>query len=165
MAQSYRECMATQAKTSGKTAQSRSRADKDEIVESYSDILTELRLLTTVSILLFGFLLATARSDLSDVEKWLLFTALVSVATATAMFVLPILYHRTQFPYGDWEKFQVRAHGFMRVGFPAFGLGFYLSLVVGTWEQVGEGAFAVATIPIVIAALALLFRRQLSGEE
>jgi len=157
--------MATQTKASGKTAQARSRADKDEIVESYSDILTELRLLTTVSILLFGFLLTTARSNLSDVEQWMLFTALVSVATATAMFVLPIIYHRAQFPYGDWEKFQVRAHGFMRVGFPAFGLGFYLSLVVGTWEQVGEAAFAVATVPIVIAALALFFRRPLSGEE
>jgi hypothetical protein len=157
--------MATRTKSPDKTTRARSQAQQDEIVESYSDILTELRLLTTVSMLLFGFLLATARSNLSDTEKWLLFSALVAVATASALFVLPILYHRAQFPYDDWEKFQVRAHGFMRAGFPAFGLGFYLSLVVGTWEQVGEVAFAVATIPVVIAALALLFRRQLSGEE
>lgn len=155
--------MATRANSTSRTT-ARARAHRDQIVESYSDILTELRLLTTVSVLLFGFLLAVARNDVSDLEKWLLFAALVSVASATALFVLPIAYHRAQFPYDDWEKFQIRAHGFMRLGFPVLTVGFYLSLVVGTWGQVEEGAFVVATVPVAIAALALLFRRRLSGE-
>lgn len=156
--------MATQTKAASKTTGARQRANQDQVVESYSDILTELRLLTTVSVLLFGFLLTVARNDVSDIEKWLLFAALVAVASATALFVLPIAYHRAQFPYEDWEKFQIRAHGFMQVGFPVLAIGFYLSLVVGTWAQMEEAAFAVATVPVVVAGLALLFRRRLSGE-
>ena len=136
----------------------------DDVIESYGDLVNELRLLTTVSALLFGFLLALGPrpGEVSDTERWMFFGAIIATATSTAIFVLPTIYHRMQFPYHDWDKFQRRAHGFMMLGVPFLATGFYLSLGISVWDHVKEGAFIIAAIPIVAVGVVLLFRREIS---
>jgi Family of unknown function (DUF6328) len=141
----------------------RERADADVVTDDYRSILTELSLLTTVSVLLFGFLLTvTTRDGLSVAQDWLLFVALISIATATIVFVLPVAYHRVQYPYGDWEKFQVRSHGFITVGLPIFMIGFYASIALACWERFEWFSFIAAGAPIAFGGAIFLTRRQLS---
>lgn len=129
------------------------------MTENYHTILTELALLTTVSVLLFGFLLTRTEGRLSDIEEWLLAIALITVASATMVFILPVAYHRLQFPYADWEKFQLRSHSFIRLGFPLLAAGLYLSLTLAVWDLFEAGSFFVAGLPLVLTTLILAARR------
>jgi hypothetical protein len=138
-------------------------ADADVVTNDYRSILTELALLTTVSVLLFGFLLTvSAQEDLSAPEDWLLVVALIAIATATIVFILPVAYHRVQYPYGDWRKFQVRSHGFISAGLPMFIVGFYASIALACWERFDWFSFGVAAAPIVLGGAVFLTRRQLA---
>jgi hypothetical protein len=134
-------------------------SDRDRIVESYRDILTELRLLTTVSALMFGFLLATQSLAASGVQEWLYGVGLVLNATATVVFVLPVVYHRAQYPYHDWEKFQARSHFFIIAGTPMLAAGLYLSIALALWPRWGGVSLAVAALPLLIAGAVYQLRR------
>jgi len=129
------------------------------VTENYHTILTELALLTTVSVLLFGFLLTRTERSLSDIEEWLLAIALITVASSTTVFILPVAYHRLQFPYSDWAKFQLRSHSFINLGFPLLAAGLYLSLTLAVWDLFEAGSFLVACMPLAVAGLILATRR------
>lgn len=134
-------------------------ARRDVVTEDYRTILNEFALLTTVAVLLFGFLLSRTPSSLdSDVEKWLVSIAITSTAASTAIFLLPVVYHRAQYPYSDWDKFQVRAHRFAAMGLPFLALGLYLSLTMAVWELFEWAAFAIASAPLVISAVVFTLR-------
>lgn len=154
--------MAAPTRTTNQRKES-SRVEHD-VVENYADLINELRLLTTVSALLFGFLLAFGSRDGSgsDIERWSFFAAIIATATSTALFVLPSVYHRLQFPYNDWDKFQRRAHAFMMIGVPFLAAGFYFSLALAVWDRVEQGAFVIAAIPLVAVGVVLAFRREIS---
>ena len=137
-------------------------ADRDVIVGNYHTLLNELSLLTTVSVILFGFLLAAPADARSTAERCVLVVATVAVATATLVFILPFVYHRLQFPYSDWKKFQLRSHGFISIGFPMLSAGIYLGLSLSIWDTFKAAAFLVAALPIVAALLIFLSRRQIS---
>jgi hypothetical protein len=139
-------------------------ADRDAIVADYRTLLSELALLTTISVLLFGFLLTAAlRESRSRLEEWIMVAALVIVASATLIFAMPVVYHRLQFPYENWEKFQRRAHGFITIGFPVFVAGFYLSLTLAVWDELSGAGFAVAGVPLAVAGGLFLVRRRISA--
>jgi hypothetical protein len=138
------------------------RAAADVVTEDYRSILTELSLLTTVSVLLFGFLLTVVmRENLTGAEGWLLFIALISIASATVIFVLPVTYHRVQYPYSDWDKFQVRSHSFISAGLPFFLVGFYASIALALWERFDWFSLIVSGIPLVLGGTIFLARRRL----
>jgi fumarate reductase subunit D len=130
-------------------------AARDSLIENYRTILNELSLLTTVSVLLFGFLLASPSIASSDVEQWVYAVAVVLIATATLVFILPVAYHHIQFPYQDFEKFQARTHQWLRFGLPLLGAGFYLSLVLSISSIFAEASILIAGMPI--AATGILF--------
>ena len=134
-------------------------AGDDELVESYRTILNELALLTTVSALLFGFLLTSASIAASDVEEWAYAVAIILVATATLIFVLPVAYHHLQYPYRDFEKFQQRTHTWMRAGLPLLGASFYLTLVLAISELLAEASIVVAAVPLAVT-LGVFFARK-----
>jgi len=137
----------------------RAEAGDDDLVENYRTILNELALLTTVSVLLFGFLLASGGIVGSKVEEWAYAIALLLVATATLIFVLPVAYHHLQYPYRDFEKFQHRTHTWMRAGLPLLGGSFYLTLVLAISELFQEAAIVVAAVPLLVT-LAVFFLRK-----
>lgn len=136
-------------------------AVQDHLVENYRTILNELALLTTVSVLLFGFLLTSAGIADSRTEEWIYSLALIFVATATLIFVLPVAYHHLQFPYRDFDKFQVRTHTWMRAGLPLLGGGLYLSLSLAIWNLFDGWALGVAALPLITTLVAFLIRKNL----
>ena len=136
---------------------------EDGLVENYRTILNELALLTTVSVLLFGFLLTSAGSFADTTfEETLYSVAIVLVATATLVFVLPVAYHHIQYPYQDFEKFTERTHGWIVLGLPLLGGSLYLSLSLAIWSLLGAWALGVAALPIVAIAVVFAVRRELS---
>lgn len=156
---------AAKRKSSGKDGRQHAtpHGDTDGIVDNYRSILSELSLLATVSVLLFGFLLTVATRDSpTTTEQWLLFAALISVSSATLVFILPVAYHRMEFPYQNWEKFQRRSHYFIAVGVPIFIIGIYLSMTVAIWDLLSWSGFAISAIPLLFAAVIFLGRRTLT---
>jgi len=134
-------------------------AATDELIENYRAILNELSLLTTVSVLLFGFLLVSTGIAGSDLEEWTYAVAIVSVATSTLIFVLPVAYHHLQFPYRDFAKFQRRSHYWVRFGLPLLGASFYLTLVLSISSIFGAVSIVIAGVPLFVTLLAFYLRK------
>ncbi len=135
------------------------RSDHDVLVENYRTILAELALLTTVSVLLFGFLLASSPTAASRTEDWVYAIAMVMVASSTMVFVLPVAYHHVQFPYEDFDKFVARSHRWIQVGLPPLAVGLYLSLCLAIWPLVHFGALPIAAAPFVATLIVFAIRR------
>jgi hypothetical protein len=141
------------------TADDRQRAKQDSLVTDYRTILAELALLTTVSVLLFGFLLASASAAESGLQEWIYSAAVVMVASATMVFILPVVYHHVQFPYEDFEKFQLRSHFWIVAGSPLLGCGLYLSLCLAIWALFDAVALVIAALPILAAVIVFVLRK------
>jgi hypothetical protein len=140
--------------------EAQAEADSDALITSYRTILNELALLTTVSVLLFGFLLSNAgRFADSTGEEWISAIATVLVASATLVFILPVAYHHLQFPYRDFAKFQARSHRWVLFGVPLLAAGLYLSLCLALWSLFGAWAIVVAGMPIMAAAVFFVLRK------
>ena len=136
---------------------------EDGLIENYRTILNELSLLTTVSVLLFGFLLTSSNSFAdSTFEEIVYSVAIVLVATATLIFVLPVAYHHIQFPYYNFEKFTDRVHAWTLLGLPLLGGSLYLSLSLSIWSLLREWALLVAVLPLAAIAVVFMVRRELT---
>jgi Family of unknown function (DUF6328) len=131
----------------------------DELIENYRAILNELSLLTTVSVLLFGFLLVSSSIARSHLEEWVYAVAIVSAATSTLIFILPVAYHHLQFPYRDFAKFQQRAHNWVRFGLLPLGVGFYLTLVLSISATFDEWSIVIAGVPPLATLVAFYLRK------
>ena len=98
------------------------------------DVLAEARLFTTVSGILFGFLLTASVADTSQlpgvIQRILLLLALVCTASATLMFILPPLYHHLRFPMDQKQRAQFfwRSHKFLVWGIIPLYAGVYFSV-------------------------------------
>lgn len=136
-----------------------SDARRDVLIENYRTVLNELALLTTVSVLLFGFLLASSAGAASGVEEWIYAATMVAVASATMVFILPVAYHHVQFPYEEFDKFVARSHFWVRVGLPLLAAGLYLSLCLAIWPLFGYASLVIAAAPFLATALAFALRK------
>lgn len=134
-------------------------ANRDVLVEDYRAILSELALLTTVSVLLFGFLLTASNSTDGGTEEWVYAIAMILVASATMVFILPVAYHHVQFPYEDFPKFVARSHRWIRGGLPLLAMGLYLSLCLAIWSLFGGLAVVIAAAPFLATAAAFILRK------
>jgi len=135
------------------------KAGSDELGENYRTLLNELALLTTVSVLLFGFLLASPGIAGSDLEEWTYAVAIVLVGTSTLIFVLPVAYHHVQFPYRDFAKFQRRTHNWVSFGLPVLGISFYLTLVLSISSIFDEMSVLIAGVPLLATVIAFFARK------
>jgi hypothetical protein len=140
-------------------AEAEAAAADDGLVENYRTILNELSLLTTVSVLLFGFLLTSPSIASSELEEWVYAAAIVLIATATLVFILPVAYHHLQFPYRNFEKFQARTHNWLRFGLPLLGAGFYLSLVLSISSIFAEASVVIAGLPMIATGVLFYLRK------
>ena len=141
-------------------AKAQESADSDKLITDYKEIIAELALLTTVSVLLFGFLLANARNFAdSTLEEWLFAVAIVLVASATLVFIMPVAYHHIQFPYRNFAKFQARSHRWVVLGLPLLAGGFYLSLCLPLWALFDAWALGVAALPLIAAGIGFVVRK------
>jgi hypothetical protein len=136
------------------------QAEDDVLITDYRETLAELALMTTVSVLLFGFLLANASTFAdSSLEEWMFAAATVLVASATLAFILPVAYHHYEFPYRNFAKFQARSHRWVLLGLPLLGAGLYLSLCLAIWPLFDAFALGVAALPFLAAAVLFIVRK------
>ena len=107
---------------------------KGDIIEDYDSVLRESSVLTSVSGIIFGFLLnisINSPDGFTTEESIILMIALYSISFAISFFIMPIIYHHVQYPYKDIEKFKIRSHRFIKFGIIPAGITMYLGLLLG----------------------------------
>lgn len=75
---------------------------KDDIIHDYDSVLKESGVLTSVSGIIFGFLLSISINSpkgFTMEDSIILMVSLYSVSFAVSFFVMPIIYHHIQYPY------------------------------------------------------------------
>jgi hypothetical protein len=129
------------------------------------DVLAEARLFTTVSGILFGFLLTASVADTSQlpgvIQRILLLLALVCTASATLMFILPPLYHHLRFPMDQKQRAQFfwRSHKFLVWGIIPLYAGVYFSVFLALYSLIGAYAVILATGILVVPFIAYELRK------
>ena len=126
----------------------------DKLVQRYDTILKESALLSTFSGILFGFLLNMAINvpdHFEFIDKVTLIVALYSTTVAASLFVMPVVYHHLQYPYGSLDKFKSRSHRFIIVGLIPAGLTLYLGLQLAIHSLLGSiESFILASLPFIL---------------
>ena len=129
------------------------------------DVLAEARLFTTVSGILFGFLLTASVADTSQlpgvIQRILLLLALVCTASATLMFILPPLYHHLRFPMDQKQRTQFfwRSHKFLVWGIVPLYAGVYFSVFLALYSLIGAYAVILATGILIVPFIAYELRK------
>jgi Family of unknown function (DUF6328) len=126
----------------------------DKLVQRYDTILKESALLSTFSGILFGFLLNMA-INVPDTfafdDKLTLIVALYSITVAASLFVMPVVYHHLQYPYGSFHKFKTRSHTFIILGLIPAGITLYLGLELAIHSLLGSiESFILASLPFIL---------------
>jgi hypothetical protein len=112
----------------------------DKLVHDYDAVIKESALLTTFSGILFGFLLnisVNTPAHFVEFDIIILFIALYSITIAASLFIMPVIYHHLQYPYGSLSKFKTRSHRFIMFGLIPAGLTLYLGIVLAFHSKVG----------------------------
>ena len=134
---------------------------KEDIYDDYNSILRESSVLTSISGIVFGFLLSISINSpvgFSTEDSLILMIAFYSISFAISLFVMPVVYHHAQYPYKDLEKFKIRAHYFIKVGMIPGGITLYLGLLLGLRFSIRMGiepqyenfAFILAIVPFIL---------------
>jgi Family of unknown function (DUF6328) len=136
----------------------------DKLVQRYDTILKESALLSTFSGILFGFLLnmgINVPQSFEFIDKLTLIIALYSTTVAASLFVMPVVYHHLQYPYGSFHKFKSRSHRFIIFGLIPAGITLYLGLELALHSLLGSlESFILASLPFILVYF--LFRARKS---
>ena len=139
-----------------------SKNSKD-ISSSYDTILKESAALTTFSGILFGFFLDISINPpitFSYMDKILLLITLFTITIATSLFVMPIIYHHIQYPYGDFEKFRKRSHRFILYGLIPVGITLIIALEIASSLLISKSlSIILSLIPIILIIVLYLKRK------
>jgi hypothetical protein len=142
---------------------------KKDIIHDYDSVLRESSVLTSVSGIIFGFLLnisLNSPNGFSTDDSVILMISLYSITFAVSLFVMPIVYHHIQYPYKDIEKFKMRAHYFIKIGmipgiitlYLGLLLGLKFTLHVGINPELENYSYVLAVVPFVFAYI--IFRER-----
>ncbi len=138
----------------------------DKLIQRYDTILKETALLTTFSGILFGFLLNMAinvPNSFTFIDEITLIVALYSITVAASLFVMPVVYHHLQYPYGSLTKFKSRSHRFILSGLIPAGITLYLGLELALHSLLGSiESFILASLPFILVYF--LFRAERKRE-
>lgn len=126
----------------------------DKLVQRYDTILKESALLSTFCGILFGFLLnmgINLPQSFAFIDKITLIVALYSITVAASLFVMPVVYHHLQYPYGSFHKFKGRSHRFIISGLIPAGITLYLGLELALHSLLGSiESFILASLPFFL---------------
>jgi hypothetical protein len=110
-------------------------------------------ILATASSIFFGFLLNIAvdpPSYFTFFDNVILLAALYAVTVATAMFILPVIFHATHYRKLDVERFLLRNKQYVLIGIFCVMLAMYLDLgLLLTSKLPGEIAYGLASLPFI----------------
>jgi hypothetical protein len=139
-----------------------SKNSKD-ISSSYDTILKESAALTTFSGILFGFILNISINPpdaFSYTDKILLLITLYTITTAASLFVMPIIYHHIQYPYGDFEKFRKRSHRFILYGLIHVGVTLIIALEIASSLLINKSiSIPLSSLPFILILVLYLKRK------
>jgi hypothetical protein len=139
-----------------------SKNSKD-ISSSYDTILKESAALTTFSGILFGFILNISINPpgtFSYIDKILLLITLYTITTAASLFVMPIIYHHIQYPYGDFEKFRKRSHRFILYGLIYVGVTLIIALEIASSLLINKSiSIPLSSLPFILILILYLKRK------
>ena len=136
---------------------------KDDIIQDYDSVLKESGVLTSVSGIIFGFLLNISISSpkgFTVEDSVILMMSLYSISFAVSFFVMPIIYHHIQYPYRDLQKFKIRSHQFIKFGMIPGAITMYLGLLLGLKFSLHTGigpAYEYFSYILAIGPLVLVY--------
>jgi hypothetical protein len=110
-------------------------------------------ILASASSIFFGFLLNIAvdpPSYFTFFDNVILLVALYAVTVATAMFILPVIFHASHYRKLDVERFLLRNKQYVLIGIFCVMLAMYLGLGLALDSKLpGEIAYSLASLPFI----------------
>ncbi|HEX2407345.1 MAG TPA: hypothetical protein VHJ38_09075 [Nitrososphaeraceae archaeon] len=146
-----------------KNSKKEKEAVKDDIIQDYDTVLKESGVLTSISGIIFGFLLnisINSPKGFTIEDSIILMMSLYSISFAVSFFVMPIIYHHIQYPYRDLEKFKIRSHQFIKFGMIPGAITMYLGLLLGLKFSLHTGigpAYEYFSYILAIGPLVLVY--------
>jgi hypothetical protein len=153
-----------------KNSKKEKEAVKDDIIQDYDTVLKESGVLTSISGIIFGFLLnisINSPKGFTIEDSIILMMSLYSISFAVSFFVMPIIYHHIQYPYRDLEKFKIRSHQFIKFGMIPGAITMYLGLLLGLKFSLHTGigpayeyfSYILAIVPFVLVYIFFKYRK------
>jgi hypothetical protein len=140
-------------------------AESERLGRNVTDLLNELRVAGTGIQVMFAFLLVvpfnTGWKQASTFDRWVYFTALLCIATASVLLIAPSVHHRLLFRQGEraylvrvGTKLAIVASVFLGVGLTGI-LVLISNVVFGTIAAVAVGIAAAIVVTCLWFALPL----------
>jgi hypothetical protein len=123
-------------------------SEKERVDRELIELLNEVRVALPGVQVLFAFLLVVPFNqrfvELSTVERWVYYAALLSTALATALLIAPSSYHRLRFREGDKEQMLRTSNKLLVTGlaFAAVSIALAVGLISGFVFGTGLGLAA-----------------------
>jgi O-antigen/teichoic acid export membrane protein len=128
---------------------------------NFNELLQELRVAQTGVQILFAFLLTVAFSnrfaDVSALEKWVFVVTLLAAATATALLIAPVSYHRLVFRQGRKPELVHVATTLAKMGLLFLGLAIVGTVFLALDKVVGGIVAATGTVTVALLYTALWY--------
>ena len=125
---------------------------KERVDRELIELLNEVRVALPGVQVLFAFLLVVPFNqrfvELTTVERWVYYAALLSTALATALLIAPSSYHRLRFRQGDKEQMLLTSNRLLVSGLAFAALS--IVLAVGLISE-----FVFGTAPGLVAGLGI----------
>ena len=110
-------------------------------------------ILASASSIFFGFLLnivVNPPAYFTFFDNVILLAALYAVAVATAMFILPVIFHASHYRKLDVERFLLRTKQYVLIGIVCVMLAMYLGLgLLLTSKLPIQTAYSLASLPFI----------------
>jgi hypothetical protein len=122
-------------------------------------------ILASASSIFFGFLLnivVNPPAYFTFFDNMILLAALYAVTVATAMFILPVIFHARHYRKFDVERFLLRTKQYILIGIVCVMIAMYLGLGLLVASKLPvQIAYSVASLPFIIIIIILFgfFRR------
>src|SRR5436309_148007 len=123
------------------------------------------QILAAASSIFFGFLLKIAvnpPSYFKFFDNVVLLAALYAVTVATAMFVIPVIYHVTNYRNFDVDKFLLRTKQYVLIGIIFVMLAMYLGLGLAFNSKLPfQIAYSLPSFPFIFIFVDVIFVRRM----
>ena len=131
--------------------------------EKYDRVGASLRwsqILAAASSIFFGFVLKIAVNPPPYFELYdnlVLLAALYAVTTATAMFIMPVVYHMIHYHKFDVEKYLLTTKKYTLIGIICVMIAMYLGLGLSLNSKLpAEVAYSLASLPFIFIFLVFI---------
>jgi hypothetical protein len=139
----------------------RAESDLERWDRNFNELVQELRVAQTGVQILFAFLLTVAFSNrfvhVSALAKWVFVATLLSAATAAALLIAPVSYHRLVFRQGRKPELVHVATTLAKLGLLFLGAAIVGSVFLAVDEVAGEPFGAIATTAVAVMYLTLWY--------